>query len=614
MSTTFADLGVPAPIARTLADRGITEPFPIQAATIPDALAGRDLCGKAPTGSGKTIAFGIPLVAGVTRASAKRPKGLVLVPTRELALQVADELRTFSGELRVLAAYGGANIEPQIKQLRQGVDILVACPGRLLDLIDRRTCELRDVTFAVVDEADRMADMGFLPDVQRILDQTGKNRQTLLFSATLDGAIDKLVRTYQVNPVRHETIDEDPGKVSHHFWVVEREEKIALAAQVIAIAGPTVVFCRTRHGSDRLARQLGAAGVRAAAIHGARSQAQRERALQQFHRGEIQALVATDVAARGIHVEGVLCVLHADLPADPKDYVHRSGRTARAGQDGTVVALFPATQRKEAVKLRKAVGVEGEITPPDVSLLPVAEPFRAPTHGARSHREAEGSRGPKRGGSARPTRPAGDGRSSSAAGSRSDGRDGDRSRDRSAPRGSAPDRTPARDRHEQAPGEGRSSKPKDAHKSKDAAKSKDGYKPKDAARSKDAHRPKDAHKPKDARGPKDPGRRSDAASTHDARPGRDATQQTGKGGPSGRQASAGTERHRGSSGFDDGLPVADARVRPSGAARRKARREAALASGETPPPSAKRKRSGAPRPPKAARVQGGGKGKGHSSR
>ena len=280
MTTTFADLAVPAEIARALADRGITEPFPIQAATIPDGLAGRDLCGKAPTGSGKTIAFGIPLVARGSRSAPKKPHGLVLVPTRELALQVATELTHFAGDLRVLAVYGGANIEPQIKKLRAGIDILVACPGRLLDLIDRRVCDLRDVSFAVVDEADRMADMGFLPDVRRILDQTRSDRQTVLFSATLDGAVDKLVRDYQSDPVRHESAGEESGDVTTHFWLVERPEKVALAAQVIALAGHTVVFCRTRHGSDRVAKQLEKAGVRAAAIHGARSQAQRERALR----------------------------------------------------------------------------------------------------------------------------------------------------------------------------------------------------------------------------------------------------------------------------------------------------------------------------------------------
>jgi superfamily II DNA/RNA helicase len=370
MTTTFASLGVPDAITRALAGRGIEEPFPIQAATIADALAGRDLCGKAPTGSGKTIAFGVPLVARISRSAPKRPKGLVLVPTRELATQVAEEIRSFSGDLRVLAVYGGAGIEPQIKKLRSGVDIVVACPGRLLDVIERKACDLRDVTFAVVDEADRMADMGFLPDVRRILDMAREDRQTVLFSATLDGAIDALVKRYQHDPVIHELAEEDSGDVVHHFWISERPERPALAAQVVALAGPTIVFCRTRHGSDRVAKQMLKAGVKAAAIHGGRTQAQRERALAAFHRGEVQALIATDVAARGIHVEGVLCVLHYDIPADHKDYVHRSGRTGRAGATGTVVALLDKGQRKDAVKLKRGAGVDADIVDPDVSVLP----------------------------------------------------------------------------------------------------------------------------------------------------------------------------------------------------------------------------------------------------
>ncbi|MCU1498662.1 MAG: box helicase, partial [Acidimicrobiales bacterium] len=370
MSVTFDSLGVPAEIARRLAKRGIDTPSPIQAATIPDALYGRDLCGKAPTGSGKTIAFGIPMVARVPRAAPKRPKGLVLTPTRELAIQVADELRALGGELRVLAVYGGAGIEPQIKQLRAGVDIVVACPGRLLDVIERGACDLRDVRFAVVDEADRMADMGFLPDVRRILDMASEHRQTLLFSATLDGAIDALVKGYQKDPVVHEVADEETGDVVHHFWASERPGRAQLTAEIIERTGPTIVFSRTRHGADRIAKQLAQAGVSAAPIHGGRSQGQRERALGEFHRGAVKALVATDVAARGIHVEGVLCVVHFDIPADHKDYIHRSGRTGRAGNTGTVVALVPIAQKRDAAKLRKLAGLEGELREPDVTRLP----------------------------------------------------------------------------------------------------------------------------------------------------------------------------------------------------------------------------------------------------
>ena len=370
MSTTFASLGVPEAIATALSNRGIDEAFPIQVATIPPALAGRDLCGKAPTGSGKTIAFGVPMVARVTRSAPKKPHGLVLAPTRELAIQVAEELENLNSGLRILAVYGGAGIEPQIKKLRAGIDIVVATPGRLIDLLDRNCCDLRSVTFAVVDEADRMADMGFLPDVKRILDETRDDRQTVLFSATLDGAIDSLIKRYQKNPVMHEVEDEETGDVVHHFWLCERPERVALLAQIVDRLGPTVVFSRTKHGSDRIAKQLGNAGIKAAAIHGNRSQAQRERALEAFHRGDVQALVATDVAARGIHVDGVMGVVHFDLPADHKDYIHRSGRTGRAGMTGTVVTLIDKSQRKDAVKIKKGAGVDVEIGEPDVMSLP----------------------------------------------------------------------------------------------------------------------------------------------------------------------------------------------------------------------------------------------------
>ncbi|MCB0978622.1 MAG: DEAD/DEAH box helicase [Acidimicrobiales bacterium] len=381
--TTFAELGVPEPIVRRLSERGIDEPFDIQAATIPDALAGRDLCGKAPTGSGKTIAFGVPLVALVKRAAPKRPKALVLVPTRELAIQVADEL-VLLGDQRVLAVYGGAGIEPQMKKLRAGVDVVVACPGRLSDVIERKACDLRDVSFVVVDEADRMADMGFLPEVRRLLDQTSAKRQTLLFSATLDGAVDTLVSRYQRNPVVHEAAEERRGTVTHRFWACERKERVQLTAEIVERVGPTVVFSRTKHGADRITRQLEKVGVSAAAIHGNRSQGQRERALAAFHGGKVMALVATDVAARGIHVEGVAAVVHFDLPNDPKDYVHRSGRTGRAGSDGTVVALVGGDQHRDARKLAKAVPDVGDVSvsEPDVSALPAGyEAFRRTSDG-----------------------------------------------------------------------------------------------------------------------------------------------------------------------------------------------------------------------------------------
>ena len=352
-STTFAELGVPAELVRTLHARGLVDAFDIQAMTVPDGLAGRDLCGRAPTGSGKTIAFGIPLVAGVGNARPKRPRGLVLVPTRELAAQVCGELEWLGGgrKLRVAAVYGGAGFGAQFKALRRGVDILVACPGRLTDLIERREVDLDEVEMVVVDEADRMADMGFLPAVQALLDRTPPNRQTMLFSATLDGAVDRLVQRYQTNPSRHLLPEADQSAATHRFWSVDRGDRVGVTAEIVAAAGPTIVFCRTKHGADALAKKLDQRGVRSAAIHGNRSQGQRERALALFADGKVQALVATDVAARGIHVDAVACVVHFDPPADFKDYTHRSGRTARAGANGTVVSLVVSDQRSMVARV-----------------------------------------------------------------------------------------------------------------------------------------------------------------------------------------------------------------------------------------------------------------------
>jgi superfamily II DNA/RNA helicase len=367
-ATTFADLGVPAPMARAMAERGVTDPFPIQAATIPDALAGRDVCGRAPTGSGKTIAFGIPLVLGVGKARARRPRGLVLVPTRELAAQVARELQQLAKPRGpwVEAFYGGVGFPKQVQAFQRGVDIAVACPGRLADLINQGKVELGDVDLVVVDEADRMADMGFLPEVRRILDQCAPKRQTLLFSATLDGDVDVLIRRYQTDPARHELYHDDEGaaRATHLFWSAEKSDRVALAAEVISRVGPTIVFCRTKHGADRVARQLGTAGVDAAAIHGDRSQSQRERALRSFHEGKVKALIATDVAARGIHVDGVACVIHFDPPQDAKDYVHRSGRTARGGASGVVVTFAIAEKRKDVAGMQRELGYDVGLTPP----------------------------------------------------------------------------------------------------------------------------------------------------------------------------------------------------------------------------------------------------------
>jgi superfamily II DNA/RNA helicase/cold shock CspA family protein len=361
----FADFGLPADVVSTLAARGITETFPIQSLTLADACAGRDLCGKAPTGSGKTLAFGIPLVTRLGRANPRRPRGLVLAPTRELASQIAAELSWLGAarKCRAAAVYGGAGFGAQTKALRKGVDILVACPGRLTDLLQRGELTLDEVEIVVVDEADRMADMGFLPAVRRLLDDTPKSRQTLLFSATLDGAVDVLVRNYQRQPARHELADSET-RATHAFWKVGRDDRVDLTAQIIHGGGATIVFCRTKHGTDALAKKLDRLGVRSEVLHGNRSQGQRERALKAFADGEVDALVATDVAARGIHVDNVASVVQFDLPADPKDYTHRAGRTARAGCEGRVVTFVTHDQVRDAARLQRALGFEATLTAP----------------------------------------------------------------------------------------------------------------------------------------------------------------------------------------------------------------------------------------------------------
>lgn len=597
MTTTFAALGVPDEIVRALDRRGITAPFPIQAATIPDALAGRDLCGKAPTGSGKTIAFGVPMVARVKRAAPKRPKGLVLAPTRELALQVADELRAMSGDLRVLPVYGGAGLGPQIKELRNGVDIVVACPGRLLDLIERKTCDLRDVSFAVVDEADRMADMGFLPDVRRILDMTNEVRQTVLFSATLDGAIDSLVKNYQHDPVVHEMPDEQAGDIAHHFWVTERHDRLPLLASIIDRTGPSIVFCRTKHGSDRVARQLANAGVKSAAIHGNRSQAQRERALTAFHRGDVAALVATDVAARGIHVEGVACVVHFDLPPDPKDYIHRSGRTGRAGADGLVVSLFDKVQRKDAVKLKKAVG-EGDI---EITEADVASLREGPQQAFRTE-----SRRPRPPRIERPTtddRPVRDERSSRNERPVRDDRPKHRARpvhDEQSARTARPAPTRLRTTTGADPArtDDRSSVPQRGEVVADRSR-RDRPRP--------DRRERIARADDGGRSTQSESRRGPSRSDHEPPSGQNRAERrqaqfTAYERAARAEVNERAERDQGESRrhrLPADTPGGD-KVRPSGASRRKAKRENLRASGEDVP-RAKKRRSGKPRPPASSR-------------
>ncbi len=369
----FAELGLPNSMLKRLHEQGKYDAFPIQAAVIPDALAGRDVAGRAPTGSGKTLGFGLPLVAGLTDAKPKRPTALVLAPTRELAEQIMAELAPFCKAAGHWAAsvYGGVGYGNQKKALDKGVELIVACPGRLEDLIQMRAINLSDVATVVIDEADQMADMGFLPAVRRIVEQTSSRRQVLLFSATLDGPVAKLVNDFQHNPVRHEVGPKGPDMslADHKFWVVSKEKRQEVSADVITKMGATIVFTRTRHGADRLAKQLGKAGVKAEPIHGGRSQGQRDRALAAFKQGKAAALIATDVAARGIHVNGVNCVIHYDPPGENSTYVHRSGRTARAGESGTVVSLLEGSQKKDARKLQRAIGLDEPLTDPDIAGL-----------------------------------------------------------------------------------------------------------------------------------------------------------------------------------------------------------------------------------------------------
>jgi superfamily II DNA/RNA helicase len=365
MTTTFNALGVSDRLTNCLAEQGITSPFAIQTLTISDALAGRDVCGKAKTGSGKTLAFGLPVLQNLTKAGPGRPTGIVLVPTRELAVQVRDELAPLGDAigLNVTAIYGGAPIEKQTKQLGRGVDLAVCTPGRAIDLIERGALSVVDVTHVVIDEADRMADMGFLPQVEWVLRNVKPGHQTLLFSATLDGVVDTLIQRYQHDPVRHEVASKTVTveEMCHRFLQVHEMDKVKVAASIITNSNRVMVFTATKHGADRLARKLTEEGVKAAAIHGDLRQKHREQALADFGDGKLSALVATDVAARGLHIDDVDTVIHFDPPADHKTYLHRSGRTARAGESGIVVTLLLWNQELEAKRLMKRIGLSQPI-------------------------------------------------------------------------------------------------------------------------------------------------------------------------------------------------------------------------------------------------------------
>ena len=364
-TTQFADLGIDQDLVDVLAERGITTPFQIQSLAIPDGIAGRDVCGRAKTGSGKTLAFGIPMIQRIPKAKPGRPTGLALVPTRELAVQVCRELEPLAAVrgLTFEAIYGGAPIEKQIAALKRGVDFVVATPGRMIDLIQQEELSVADLEGVVIDEADRMADMGFMPQVEWILRRAEKDHQTLLFSATLDGMVGALISRYQTDPVTYEVASREltVAEMEHRFLAVHEMDRVRVAARIIEASNRTIIFSRTKWGADKLTGKLVGEDVRAAAIHGDLRQVQREKALADFKMGKIKCLVATDVAARGIHVDDVDVVIHYDPPSDAKTYVHRSGRTARVGKSGVVVSLVLWNEELEVRKLLRRLGMKQPI-------------------------------------------------------------------------------------------------------------------------------------------------------------------------------------------------------------------------------------------------------------
>ncbi|MBT2898798.1 DEAD/DEAH box helicase [Streptomyces sp. McG3] len=390
---TFGDLGLPEGIVRKLAQNGVTAPFPIQAATIPDALAGKDILGRGRTGSGKTLSFGLPLLASLSGGTTekKKPRGIILTPTRELAMQVADALQPYGDVLglKMKVVCGGTSMGNQIYALERGVDVLVATPGRLRDIINRGACSLASVQVAVLDEADQMSDLGFLPEVTELLDQIPGGGQRMLFSATMENEIGTLVKRYLSNPVTHE-VDSAQGNVttmSHHVLVVKPKDKAPVTAAIAARKGRTIIFVRTQLGADRIAEQLIESGVKADALHGGMTQGARTRVLEDFKKGYVNALVATDVAARGIHVDGIDLVLNVDPAGDHKDYLHRSGRTARAGKSGVVVSLALPHQRRQIFRLMEDAGVDASRH--IVQGAGVFEPEVAEITGARSLTEVQ---------------------------------------------------------------------------------------------------------------------------------------------------------------------------------------------------------------------------------
>jgi superfamily II DNA/RNA helicase len=446
----FSELGVPAKLVTALNERGITTAFPIQAATLPDSLAGRDVLGRGRTGSGKTVAFSLPTLATLAKSGRRRnpgaPRALVLVPTRELATQVAETMTPLATalDLRTMVIFGGVGQGPQVNTLRRGVDVVIATPGRLEDLIGQRHVRLDEVEVTVLDEADHMADLGFLPAVKRLLDATPKNAQRLLFSATLDNAIDQLVRRYLHSPVTH-SVDSAASPVpamTHHVFHVSRDNKPAVVRELVAGQGRTLAFTRTKHGAKKLAKQLTASGIPAVDLHGNLSQSARQRNLAAFGEGTTRVLVATDIAARGIHVDDVTLVVHVDPPAEHKAYLHRSGRTARAGAEGVVVTVSTPDERGDTRTLMRQAGIRptatdvapghpviAELTGPAADLVTpaaVAEPVDRPRGGSGSRSgsgsgSGSGARGAGRGQSSARGRRGGSGQGSTSESSRREG-------------------------------------------------------------------------------------------------------------------------------------------------------------------------------------------------
>ncbi|WP_157548898.1 DEAD/DEAH box helicase [Nonomuraea candida] len=426
----FELLGLPKPLVNGLAKLGFDSPFPIQSATIPDVLAGNDVLGRGQTGSGKTLAFGLPTMARIAgvRPAPGRPRAMILVPTRELALQVHDALEPLGRGLglRMKVIVGGMSMGKQIEALRRGVDVVIATPGRLGDLIRQGECSLGDIEVSVLDEADHMCDLGFFPVVTDLLAQTPSDGQRLLFSATLDGDVDKLVQRFLKNPITHSVAPATSpvDTMEHHVMQVTRDDKFDVIAEIANREGRTIIFVRTQHGVDRLCKQLARVGVKSGGLHGGKRQNQRTRILSEFREGSINVLVCTDVAARGIHVDNISLVLHVDPPQDHKSYLHRGGRTARAGEKGTVVTLVLPNERRSTDALTRRAGIHpyrlkatpghprvAEVTGarvPSGEAIPVWEPdVRKPLRprreggvserrGRRGRRDFDGDRRPRR--------------------------------------------------------------------------------------------------------------------------------------------------------------------------------------------------------------------------